>query len=169
MVRKALLSDAKSIHALVSEHAQRGLLLPRSLNSIYEHIRDFWVYEENGEIVGCASLQIVWEDLAEIRSLAVKEERRGEGIGGKLVEACLREADQLGVERVFSLTYAREFFERMGFRVIDKGALPHKVWGDCVNCPKFPECDEIAVIIELSEGPLTAVSGRRESLTKRAG
>jgi len=157
MVRKARVQDARAIHALVGEFADRGLLLPRSLNSIYEHIRDFWVYEEEGRILGCASLQVVWEDLAEIRSLAVSSEKQKGGIGRKLVEACLREARELGVERVFSLTYAKEFFERMGFRVIEKNRLPHKIWGDCVNCPKFPDCDETALIIDLEELPPQAV------------
>ncbi len=151
MVRKARLKDAPRIHSLINEYASSGILLPRSLNSIYEHIRDFWVYEEEGDIIGCVSLQIVWEDLAEIRSLAVKKERKGEGIGRALISACLKEAKELGVEKVFSLTYAKDFFERIGFRVIDKSVLPHKVWGDCINCVKFPNCDEIAVILELNE------------------
>lgn len=151
MVRKAKLSDAKTIYELVSDYAKEGIVLPRSLNSIYEHIRDFWVYEEEGEVLGCCALQIVWEDLAEIRSLAVRRDRKGEGIGRELVRACIEEAHQLGVRRVFSLTYARDFFERFGFRVIDKSTLPHKVWTDCVNCIKFPDCDEIAVILELHE------------------
>ena len=150
MVRKARPSDARAIHALVNSYAQRGVLLPRSIGSIYEHIRDFWVCEEDGLILGCCALQIVWEDLAEIRSLAVKEERKGEGIGRRLVEACVEEARDLGIERVFSLTYAKDFFESLGFTVVDKGVLPHKVWGDCVNCAKFPNCDEVAVILELN-------------------
>ena len=153
MVRKARLSDARAIHSLVNSYAQKGLLLPRSISSIYEHIRDFWVYEERGEILGCCALQIVWEDLAEIRSLAVREDRKGEGIGRKLVEACLEEARELGIEKVFSLTYAKDFFEGLGFSVVDKSVLPHKVWGDCVNCAKFPNCDEIAVILRLDGSP----------------
>jgi amino-acid N-acetyltransferase len=148
-VRKAKVADAREIYRLVNDQAVKGLLLPRSLSSIYEHIRDFWVYEEGGEILGCAALEVVWEDLAEIRSLAVREDRRGEGIGRALVTACLREAKDLGVKRVFSLTYAREFFLKMGFRDVDKSQLPQKIWSDCVNCFKFPSCDEVAVIIEL--------------------
>jgi len=151
MVRKAKLSDAQVIYELVSDYAKEGIILPRSLNSIYEHIRDFWVYEEEEEVLGCCALQVVWEDLAEIRSLAVRRDRKGEGIGRKLVKACIEEARQLGIRRIFSLTYAREFFERFGFRVIDKSTLPHKVWTDCVNCIKFPNCDEIAVILDLNE------------------
>ncbi len=149
MIRKARLKDAPFIHSLIRDYAEEGILLPRSLNSIYEHIRDFWVYEEEGEILGCCALQIVWGDLAEVRSLAVKKDRKGEGIGQALISACLREAKELGISRVFSLTYAKDYFERFGFKVVDKSVLPHKVWSDCINCVKFPNCDEIAVILEL--------------------
>ncbi len=149
MVRKARLKDAPLIHSLIRDYAEEGILLPRSLNSIYEHIRDFWIYEEEGEVLGCCALQIVWEDLAEIRSLAVRKDRRGEGIGQALIHACVKEAGDLGISKVFSLTYAKEYFERFGFKVVDKGVLPHKVWSDCINCVKFPNCDEIAVILEL--------------------
>lgn len=155
MVRKARLSDATAIYGLINIYAQRGLLLPRSLVSIYDRIRDFWVFEEEGKVLGCVALQIVWEDLAEIRSLAVDEARKGEGIGSVLVEACLREAEELGIRRVFSLTYAKDFFERIGFKAIDKKELPQKVWGDCVSCPKFPGCDEVAVILDLNGDTLT--------------
>ncbi len=150
MVRKARLKDAGAIYSLINTYASDGILLPRSLNSIYEHIRDFWVYEEGGIILGCCALQIVWEDLAEIRSFAVRKDRKGEGIGRALIEACLKEARELGIEKVFSLTYVKDYFERLGFRMIDKDRLPHKVWSDCINCPKFPKCDETAVILELS-------------------
>ena len=151
MVRKAKPSDAEAIYSLVSSYAQKGLLLPRSVGSIYEHIRDFWVYEEEDDILGCCALQIVWEDLAEIRSLAVREDRKGEGIGRKLVEACIEEARELGIRKIFSLTYATDFFKSLCFSVVDKNILPHKVWGDCVNCVKFPNCDEVAVMLELSK------------------
>ena len=149
MIRKAVLRDAQAIHDLINLYARKELLLPRSLASIYEHIRDFWIYEEEGKIIACCALQVLWEDLAEVRSLAVLPERRGEGIGRRLVSACLEEARQLGVKRVFSLTYEREFFESLGFREIKKETLPQKVWTDCVNCPKLPTCDEIAVIREI--------------------
>lgn len=150
MVRKAKLSDAGAIYSLVNSYAQKGLLLPRSMASIYEHIRDFWVYEEGGEVLGCCALQVVWEDMAEIRSLAVREDKKGMGIGRMLVEACIGEARELGVNTVFSLTYAKDFFNSLGFSVVDKSLLPHKVWGDCVNCVKFPNCDEIAVILKVA-------------------
>jgi len=151
MLRKAKVRDAKEIHSLLNKYAEKGLLLPRSLNSIYENIRDFWVYERDGRVVGCVALHIMWEDLGEIRSLAVKEEFQGEGIGGELVKACILEAWELGLKKVFSLTYVKDFFIRnFGFKEIDKTILPHKVWGECINCVKFPNCDEEAVLLELS-------------------
>ena len=150
MVRKAKVGDANAIYHLVNDYAREGLLLPRSLNSIYEDIRDFWVYEENGEIFACCALHVVWEDLAEIKSLAVRRDARGKGIGKELLKKCLEEANELGIKRVFALTYEVGFFERFGFSVVDKRSLPHKVWGDCINCIKFPSCDEVAVSLELS-------------------
>ena len=152
MIRKAKVSDAKEIYELLNYYAKKGVLLHRSLNSIYENIRDFWVYEKDGKIVGCVALHIVWEDLAEIRSLAVREEYKGEGIGYELVEKAIEEAQQLGIEKVFSLTYVKDFFIRnFGFKEVDKSVLPHKVWGECINCVKFPNCDEEAVILNLKE------------------
>ncbi|SHK44027.1 N-acetyltransferase [Thermocrinis minervae] len=150
MVRKALLKDVIDIYTLVNSYSKDGILLPRSLNSIYEHIRDFWVYEKDGRVVGCCALHIVWEDLAEIKSLAVDREQKGMGIGSALVNACIEEARSLGIKRVFVLTYATEFFEKFGFSIIDKSSLPHKVWGECINCVKFPSCDEVAMSLEVS-------------------
>jgi len=162
MIRKAVLKDARAIHSLISDYYQKGILLPRSLASICERIRDFWVYEEEGEIIACCALQVVWEDLAEIRSLAVREGRRGEGIGRRLVEACIEEARELGVSRVFSLTYEKDFFASLGFSEVDKSQLPQKVWSDCVNCVKFPSCDETAVLIELNSlGKLQGLYGTK--------
>ncbi len=149
-LRKAKPSDAVRIHELVNTYAKEGLLLPVSLNSLYDNIRDFWVYEIDGDIAGCAALHITWEDLAEIRSLAVKPSLRGKGIGKKLVGECIKEATSLGIKRVFVLTYQVEFFKKLGFRELEKTLLPHKVWTDCLNCPKFPNCDETAMIKELA-------------------
>lgn len=152
MIRKAKVKDAKAIYELLEVYAKKGILLPRSLSSIYENIRDFWVYEENDKVVGCCALHVVWEDLAELRSLAVSPERQGEGIGYELVRSCILEAWELGVKRVFSLTYVKDFFiKNFGFREINKSLLPHKVWGECINCVKFPNCDEEAVLVELSQ------------------
>lgn len=150
-VRKALVPDIKSIHKLINEFAKKGDMLPRSLNELYENIRDFLVFEEDNEIKGVCALHILWEDLAEIRSLAVKRESQKKGIGTILVKKCLNEAKKLGVKRVFVLTYVPEFFKRAGFKELDKSKLPQKIWGDCIRCPKFPECDEVALIYEFRE------------------
>ncbi|RUM28508.1 MAG: N-acetyltransferase [Aquifex sp.] len=166
MLRKATVKDAKKIYELLNDYAKKGLLLPRSLNSIYENIRDFWVYEVDGQIVGCVALHVMWEDLAEIRSLAVKDELRGEGIGKELVKKAIEEAWELGVNRVFSLTYVKDFFKKFGFIEIDKSILPHKVWGECVNCVKFPNCDEEAVLLELSEEYIRNLKNQKEFTCK---
>lgn len=149
MVRKAIIKDAREIHRLLLNYARDGLMLPRSLAEIYEAIRDFYVFEIDGQVVGTVALNICWEDLAEVRSLAVREEHGGQGIGRHLVEACLAEARQLGLRRVFALTYKQVFFEKLGFAVIEKSELPQKIWGDCMKCAKFPDCDEIAMSISL--------------------
>jgi amino-acid N-acetyltransferase len=149
LIRKALPKDAIEIQQLVNYYAKEGLLLPLSLNFLYDNIRDFWIAEIKGNIVGCCALHIVWEDLAEIRSLAVKPSNKRQGIGKSLVETCLQEAKNLEIKKVFVLTYQKEFFKKLGFEVIDKSLLPHKVWNMCINCPKFPNCDEIAMIKEI--------------------
>ncbi len=148
----AKLYHAKAIHALVRDAAQEELMLPRPLGTIYELIRDFMVArDENGTIIGCCALHIAWETLAEIRSLAVAEEYRRHGIGKQLVEACLENACELGIPRIFALTYVPPFFIQCGFHEISKDELPHKIWSDCINCHKFPDCDEKAVAITLTE------------------
>lgn len=148
-IRKANISDVKKIHKFVNEFAKKEEMLPRALNDLYEKVRDFFVFEENGAINGICALHILWEDLAEIRSLAVKKEYQGFGVGKSLVKRCLKDAKDLGIKRVFALTYQPEFFKKLGFVEIDKAKLPHKIWGDCLKCPKFPECDEHAIIIYL--------------------
>jgi len=150
LIRKAKISDAEEVQRLINHFAKEGKLLPRSLSEIYDNLRDFYIFEgEDHHIGGVCALHICWEDLAEIRSLAVAEEARERGIGGKLVKACLEEARQLGVSRVFLLTYIPPYFERAGFQVVDKSTLPHKIWADCIRCVKFPNCDEIAMILNL--------------------
>lgn len=124
-------------------------MIPRALNDLYENIRDIVVCEELDEIAGVCALHILWEDLAEIRSLAVRADSQNKGIGRRLVKACLQEAQKLGIRKVFALTYHPDFFKKLGFRDIDKSRLPQKIWGECVRCPKFPECDEFAVILDL--------------------
>ncbi len=150
MLRKAQINDVKDIQKLLTFFAGRGDMLSRSLSELYESVRDFYIYEEDGKVVGAAALHIVWDDLAEIRSVAVAEEAGRRGIGTQLVQACLDEALMIGLKRVFCLTYKPDFFGRFGFRVADKSELPHKVWGDCIKCVKFPDCDEIAMILDFA-------------------
>ena len=149
MIRKARLIDVKEIQRLIKLYSTRGEMLPRSLSELYDNIRDFVVFAHNRKVVGICALHICWEDLAEIRSLAVEEKIRRRGIGEKLVKACLEESRRLGVQRIFALTYQSDFFERLGFKKVDKAVLPHKIWTDCLKCVKFPDCDEVAVVKEL--------------------
>ncbi|MEF3168364.1 MAG: N-acetyltransferase [Deltaproteobacteria bacterium] len=150
MIRKAKITDVNEIHAILTHFGQKGLLLPRSRSELYDQLRDFTVYEtDEGHIAGCTALHICWEDLAEIRSLAVLEGHQGKGIGRRLVQECLSEAIAIGIYRVFTLTYQQGFFLRLGFRIVDKSLLPHKVWSDCIKCPKFPDCDETAMLMEI--------------------
>ena len=149
MIRKAQIGDVKDIQKLLMTFASRGDMLPRSLSELYESVRDFYVFVENGTLLGAAALHIVWDDLAEVRSVAVAEESGRKGIGSQLVQACITEAREIGLKRIFCLTYKPEFFGKHGFRLVDKSELPHKVWGDCIKCPKFPDCDENAMILDL--------------------
>jgi amino-acid N-acetyltransferase len=148
MIRKAKLDDIKEIQRLIKLYAPRGGILPRSLSELYDHLRDFFVFIRDRKVIGVCALHICWEDLAEIRSLAVQEEDQNKGIGAMLVKACLKESKLLGVKKVFALTYEPDFFERLGFKKVDKTVLPHKIWTDCLKCVKFPDCDEIAVLKE---------------------
>ncbi len=145
-IKKARILDAKEIHSLVNTFAKKNSMLPRSLSEIYENVRDFFIVIENDKIIAAAALHILWEDLAEIRSVAVSKDHQGLGIGKKLINKNIREARSLGVKRVFALTYHPDFFKGQGFEDIDKNELPHKIWGDCQRCPNFPDCDELAVI-----------------------
>jgi amino-acid N-acetyltransferase len=146
VMRKARVADVPLIAEIVNRQAQKGLMLPRPLAWIYDNIRDFMVADVDGEVVGCGALHVMWLDLAEIRGLALREDLMGKGFGRKIVESLLGEAHELGIERVFVLTYKDKFFERLGFVVIDKSELPNKIWSDCLNCVHFPNCNEIAMI-----------------------
>lgn len=148
-IRKANVSDVKKIQKLVNYYAKRERMLPRSLNELYENIRDFYVYAEGKKIYGCCALHIDWEDLSEIKSLAVAPSKSGKGIGVKLLKKCLSDAKALKVSKVFALTYIPHFFENMGFKHINKSELPHKIWSECIKCLYFPGCKEIAMMKEL--------------------
>lgn len=148
-IRKATIPDVTHVHRLVNVLADNGDMLPRALSDIYECLRDYYVVEREGRIVACCALHVCWEDLAEIRSLAVEDDWRGHGIGRALVNRCLDESRELGLATVFALTLRPEFFERCGFQREDMAALPRKVWGECFHCPKFPNCDEVALVYRL--------------------
>lgn len=143
------MEDVKKIQKLIAYYAKREKMLQRSLNELYENIRDFFVYSEGNKIYGCCALHVDWEDLSEIKSLAVANSRAGQGIGRKLMEQCLREAKTLKVRKVFALTYVPQFFASFGFKMVDKKELPHKIWSECIKCIYFPNCKEIAMLKEL--------------------
>ncbi|HOF57082.1 MAG TPA: N-acetyltransferase [Syntrophorhabdaceae bacterium] len=149
MLRKTNIKDIKRIHSIINAAASKGEMLPRSLGELYDNMRDYFVYVENGKIVGTGALHICWEDLAEIRSLCVVESSRKTGIGRKIVNACIDEAKAFQMKMVFLLTYQEGFFKKCGFSVVDKRELPQKIWSDCIKCPKFPECDEIAMAMKI--------------------
>jgi len=148
-VDRAMVSDANSLHRLISHFADKGEVFPRALSEIYECIRDYFVVGRRGRVIACAALQVTWADLAEIRSLAVDEQEQNQRIGSLLIHACLNDAKELGIPRVFCLVRKPAFFEKHGFRLIDKKELPQKVWAECYRCPKFPDCDEVALICHL--------------------
>ncbi|MCA9774914.1 MAG: N-acetyltransferase [Myxococcales bacterium] len=153
MIRKARIQDAEEIQQLLTPFADDGELLPLTLNDIYTRIRSFYVFQEmqTGPILGAGSLQTTWADLGEVRSLAVRPEAQGRGVGSKIVRACMDEGRELGLERVFTLTYRPEFFARLGFEIIDKAKLPHKVWNDCVRCAHYFDCNETAMVRALND------------------
>jgi amino-acid N-acetyltransferase len=150
-VEKARIPDVPQIHKLINSFADKGQMLARPLSEIYESIRDFFVIREGGEVIACAALHVAWSDLAEIRSVAVAEESQRKGAGARLIAACLKEADELGIATIFCFTYRPEFFRKQRFSDIDKMELPRKVWTDCFRCPKFPNCDEIALVYRAGE------------------
>ena len=151
-VEKAKIGDVPQMHRLINYFAEKGEMLPRALSEIYETIRDFFVVKENGQIVGCVALHVNWADLAEVKSLAVSEEKQRQGVGRALVSSCLQEAEVIGITSIFCLTYKPDFFIRSGFQRAEKMDLPRKVWNECYRCPKFPDCDEVAVIFRFPGG-----------------
>ena len=149
---RAKLSDVPQIHRLINHFAEQGELLPRPMSELYENLRDFFVVRQGDEVIGCAALHICWSDLVELKALAVAEGWQHQGVGQILVEACLKEARELGVPAVFCLTRSPDFFHQFGFHEVDLMSLPRKVWGECQRCPKFPSCDETALLLKLEEG-----------------
>ncbi len=154
MIRKARMTEVPLIYKALEFSARNGELLPRSLGELYDSIRDFQVYtDEQGRLLGCCALHPTWEDLGEIRSLVVNEEERLKGIGRRLVNRCLEEARELGMRRIFVLTFNVPFFRRLEFVPVSKSLLPHKIWADCIHCVHFPDCKEEALLLELEKKP----------------
>lgn len=152
LIQKAKIKNIKGIYSLINRYTEFGEILPRSLSELYDQIRDFFVClddTQGSQLIGTCAMHICWEDIAEIRSLVVAPEFQGKRLGSKLVEACLSEAVVLGIYKIFVLTYKPKFFEKFGFKQVDKTVLPHKVWADCIKCVKFPDCHEIAMVLNL--------------------
>ncbi len=151
-MEKARIKDVPQMHQLINGFADKGLMLPRPLSEIYENVRDYFVVRQGERVIGCAALHVSWSDLAEIKSVAVAEAGQRQRIGAQLVDACLTEARELGIPTVFCLTYQPTFFEKFGFSRVDKMELPRKVWSECYRCPKFPDCDEVALVYNRDQG-----------------
>lgn len=148
-IRHATMHDVDQMLTIINQYAQQGLMLPRTKLSVCENLQSFIIAFDGNQVVGVAGLHILWEDLAEIRSLAIDEQAKGMGIGKQLVLSLIERSVQLGINRILSLTYQKEFFEKCGFQIVAKESLPQKVWKDCINCSKLPVCDEIAMIYEI--------------------
>lgn len=149
-VEKARISDVQQMHEMVNKFAEKGEMLPRALSELYENIRDYFVIrDKNNHVIACVALHVSWSDLAEIRTLAVSKAKQEQGLGSMLIKACLDEARELGLKSVFCLTYKPAFFEKNGFVRVDKMDLPRKIWSECFRCPKFPDCDEVALIYHI--------------------
>jgi len=155
-VEKARIADIPQIHKLINDYAKDGEMLARPLSDLYEDIRDFLVIRDGDRVVACAALHVAWSDLAEIRSVAVADDMKKKGAGRMLVEACLKEAAELGIGTVFCFTYQPDFFRKQHFIEIDKMELPRKVWTDCFRCPKFPNCDEVALVHKVPGASVSA-------------
>jgi amino-acid N-acetyltransferase len=151
-IEKAKITDVPQIHKLVNLFAGKGEMLARPLSEIYENLRDYFVVRRGTNIVGCVALHVSWADLAEVKALAVTKSSQKKQVGSQLVAACINEAKELGIPIIFCLTYKPVFFEKQGFTRVDKMKLPRKVWSECFDCPKFPDCDEVALFYAVTEG-----------------
>lgn len=143
LIRKAKIGDVESMHKLVNYYANKKEMLPRSLNDLYENIRDFFIVEKKGKIIACCALHIAWGDLAEVKAMAISPRWQRKGLGSALLDKCFEEAELLGIKKVFALTYKPKFFIKHGFKQVKRESLPHKIWSECINCPLFPDCNEV--------------------------
>jgi amino-acid N-acetyltransferase len=168
-LRRARVGDVVEMQRLINRFAERDEMLPRALHELYENIRDFYVILEGEEVAGCAALHVSWANLAEVKSVAVAEHCRRNGYGRQLIEACLEDARALGVSTVFCLTYRPDFFGALGFQVVDRNTLPRKVWSECIRCPKFNNCTEIAMAIQVLDASIPAPEDPLVSLAALPG
>ena len=151
-IRPAKVTDVKEIHKIVEFYAENKEMLHRSLNSTYENIQEYVVVEnEEGKVIACGALHVSWEDLAEIKALAVSPKYKGQGLGRKIVHKLQKNAEELGIAKVFALSFKPEFFIKLGYKVIPKETLPHKIWSECINCHLFPDCGEVPLLISLKK------------------
>lgn len=157
MIRPATIHDVPAMQAIINSHAELGKMLYKSYAQLYDRLRDYAVYEQDGQILGCVALTIIWADLAEIRSLAVDVRHQRKGIGRQLTQWCIDEARRLQIRKIMALTYEQAFFAKFGFVVVPKESLPLKVWGECVQCPKRDDCDETAMLLELADVPIPPI------------
>ena len=164
LVRRATVADVVAIQRLVGQYAERGQMLHRALHQLYECIRDFHVAFDGDTLLGCCALHVDWANLAEGKSLAVGEDCQRRGVGRRLVETCLADARALGIALVYCLTESPEFFRRLGFQDADRAALPRKVWGECVRCPRFNDCTEVAMTLQVLAIPTPAPEDPLQSL-----
>ena len=147
--RSAKFADVEEIYSLIAGYASQGLMLPKPHNVLYEALREFIVAVEveTKKIVGTGALHLTWNELAEVRSMAVHPDYKRQGIGAEIVKQLLVQGREVGVKNFFTLTYSPEFFESLGFKVTTRESLPHKIWKECIDCPKFANCDEIAMTL----------------------
>ncbi|MCK4851027.1 MAG: N-acetyltransferase [Phycisphaerae bacterium] len=148
-IRPARMGDIPAMAELINHHAERGRMLHRSPAYLYERVRNFCICRMDGCVAGCCALEPVWTDLGELKSLAVREDLQGQGIGTSLIERSLEAGRSIDIKRVFCLTREPRFFENLGFSGLERNKLPHKVWSDCVNCPVKDNCDEVALLLDL--------------------
>jgi amino-acid N-acetyltransferase len=150
-IRTAKVGDVKTIQSMIAAYAEKKEMLPRSLNDIYENIQEYVVAEENKKVIGCCALHVSWDDLAEIKALAIAQNYQHKGIGTLLVKKLHKKALALGINKVFALTFKPKFFLNLKYTQITRESLPHKIWGECVKCPLFPDCGEVPLLLELKK------------------
>ncbi|MCK5534079.1 N-acetyltransferase [bacterium] len=151
VIRKAKVGDVEGMHKLINYYANKKEMLPRARNELYENIRDFFIVEEKGKIVACCALHVAWGDLAEVKAMAISPRWQRKGLGSTLLDKCFQEAVLLGIKKVFALTFKPQFFLKHGFKQVKRESLPHKIWSECINCPMFPDCNEVPMVKKITK------------------